>query len=690
MNQEREYTPYFIDSVYELVEEYSQSINISKDIDGKYFIDFEDFFRYLTIFYTKLYDDESVYYRLKEFMYSRYNTRIKMLDEENGLDHRISVRKENEYVLVISKQTRFSYLDISASITVLKVVWGEDYKDFVFEINDRIDEIQKGLFNLLRYHNSIRILDLSELRWYNHHYRNTTLFREDTAFLKHCHLEELYLPESEEHVWNHNIRTLKVLSAPGATSICLHNIPRLTKIIFGNRLKELRLNNVGISNLKIPSSIHSLVINDCEGLRELRIPEGIRLAAHALSKNVNLENVVLPKDLPIIEPYLFEGCENLRTIRGGKGLRYIFPSALNGCSSLESIECPRIIRYVTNEPSESEWMKFRSTIRNEEEEASYYAKFLSELKEKQIDNVSEYVEGKYFPREIDDVVCLRYGFNRNYPDDGWIFWSLRKGRYCAIAPEKNTNYSIGDVFRVLVYDKKTLYDDGRIIVTHVHPVISLCKTERLTDERFWEGCQDDELVITNRIQEYKNISSYVSEKSSFSQECLAIELKVKSLDINAIIDSYDIKERTWWVNHPGKDDDEWFERVVTSIYTDTYLEQFLPQNSEKNYSSGGGGCPWLDWGESETKRLQAAADERSKHLKANARKMYSQSEHIRMLIVEKEKEQIRIAIEIERKYHIDAAIRYLLKTNLGNNYYERKEKLFSFRLSDVIEGTRRV
>ena len=95
----------------------------------------------------------------------------------------------------------------------------------------------------------------------------------------------------------------------------------------------------------------------------------------------------------------------------------------------------------------------------------------------------------------------------------------------------------------------------------------------------------------------------------------------------------------------------------------------------------------MDWGESETKRLQAAADERSKHLKANARKMYSQSEHIRMLIVEKAKEQIRVAIEIERKYHIDAAIRFLFKTNLGNNYYERQEKLFSFRLSDVIEGT---
>ena len=90
------------------------------------------------------------------------------------------------------------------------------------------------------------------------------MFREDTAFLKHCHLEELYLPESEERIWNHDIRTLKVLSAPGATSICLQNIPKLTKIIYGNRLKELRLKNVGILKFKIPSSIHSLVINGCK------------------------------------------------------------------------------------------------------------------------------------------------------------------------------------------------------------------------------------------------------------------------------------------------------------------------------------------------------------------------------------------------------------------------------------------
>ena len=203
---------------------------------------------------------------------------------------------------------------------------------------------------------------------------------------------------------------------------------------------------------------------------------------------------------------------------------------------------------------------------------------------------------------------------------------------------------------------------------------------------FWNECEEDEFVINKRIQEYKNISSYVSGKSPFSQECQAIERKVESLDINAIVDSYDVKERTWWVNRPGKDDDEWFERVVTSIYSDSYLEQLLPQNSEKTYSSGGG-RPWLDWGESETERLQAAADEKTKHLKANALKMYSQSEHIRTLIVEKAKEHIDTAIEIERKYHIDAAIRFLQKTNLGDNYFERQEKLFSFRLSDVINGT---
>ena len=689
MANQEEYTRDFIDCVNELVEEFARNINISKDINGKYSINFEDFFRYLTVNYPGLYDDETVYYPLKKFMCSRYNTTVILLDKANGLDHIYNIRNEIVHKLVISKRSRFNYLDISASVTVLKITWGDDYKDFVFEINDRIDEIQKGLFKLLRNHNSIRVLDLSELRWYNSHYLNTALFRKDNAFLRHCHLEELYLPESEERIWNHDIRTLKVLSVPEATSICLHNTPKLTKIIFGNRLRELRLKNVGISNIKIPSSLHSLVINGCNGLRELRIPDGIRLAAHALSKNVNLENVVLPQDLPIIEPYLFEGCENLRTIRGGEGLKYIFPSALKGCSSLESIECPKIDKYVTNEPLESEWMKFRSTIRNEEEETSYYTKFLSKLKDKQIDNISEYIEEKYFPREIDDVVCLRYGFNRNFPDDGWIFWSLRKGRYYTLAPEKNTNYSIGDIFRVLVCDKKILYDNGKIIVTHVHPVISLCKKERLTDENFWEECEDDERVINNRIQEYKNISSYVSGKSSFSQECIAIEQQVKSLDINAIIDSYDIKERTWWVNHPGKDDDEWFERVVTSIYTDSYLEQFLPQNSVKNYSSGGG-RPWLDWGESETERLQAAADEKTKQLKEDALKMYSQSEHIRTLIVEKAKEHINTSIEIERKYHLDAAIRFLLKTNLGDNYYERQEKLFSFRLSDVIEGTQAV
>ena len=684
-NQEGEYTHDFIDSVYELVEEFARSINTSKDIDGKYYISFEDFFRFLTIYYPGLYDNETVYYRIKKFVFSRYNTKVILLDKANGLDHIYSIRNEIEHKLIISKQTRFNYLDISASVTVLKIIWGDDYKDFVFEINDRIREIQKGLFKLLRNHNSIRVLDLSELRWYN----SITLFSEDDAFSRHCHLEELYLPESEDRIWNHDIKTLKVLSAPGATSIYLQNTPKLTKIIFGNRLQELWLKNVGISNLKIPSTLRSLVINGCKRLRALRIPQGVRLAAHALSRNKNLEEIELPKSLSIIEPYLFAECENLRTIKGGTGLKYIFPSAFKGCSSLESVECPKIDKYVTNEPSESEWMKFRSTIRNKEEEASYFAKFLLELKKKPVDNISGYIEKKYFPQEIDDAVCLKYGFNSIYPDDGWIFWSLKKGRYYTLAPEKNTKYLIGDIFQFLVCDKKVFYENGRIIVSHINPVISFHKKEKLTDEKFWEECKEDEPVVNKRIQEYKNISSCVSGKSSFSQECLDIERKVKSLDINAIIDSYDVKERTWWVNHPGKDDDEWFERVVTSVYSDFYLERFLPQNSERCYSSGGG-RPWLDWGEAETKRLQAAADENTKQLKAGALKMYSQSEHIRTLIVEKAKEHINIAIEIERKYHIDAAIRFLQKTNLGENYYERQEKLFSFRLSDVIEATRAV
>lgn len=585
------------------------------------------------------------------------------------------------YTLAISKQKQLNCLGISAAVTALKIKWEDDFKVFDNEMYLRLEELQKWLDGLLRAHNNIRVLDLSELHGFHttHYY----LFSHDN-----CHIEELYLPESEKHVWNDSI-TLKVLSAPGATSINLQNTPKLTKIVLGKHLKKLYLRNVGIANIKIPSSSASLRINGCKNIREIIIPDGTRLAAFSLSKNENLEKVVLPKDFAIIEPYLFEGCKNLKIIKGGKGLKYIFPSAFKGCSSLESIECPKIDKYVTNEPSESEWMKFRSTFRDEEEEASYYAKFLSELKEKPIDNISGYIGEKYFPQDIDDVVCLKYGYNRNYLDDGWIFWSLKKGRYYTLSPEKNAKYSTGDIFQFLVCDKKVFYEDGKIIVSHIHPVVCFHKIEKLTDEDFWKECKEDKLVVKKRIQEYRNISSYVSGKSSFAQECLDIEQKVKSLDINAIIDSYDIKERTWWVNHPGKDDDEWFERVVTSIYSDSYLEQFLPQNSIKNYSSGGG-RPWLDWGESETERLQAAADEKTKQLKENALRMYSQSEHIRTLIVEKAKEHINTSIAIERKFHLDAAIKFLQNTNLGEKHYERQEKLLSFRLPDIIEGTQGV
>ncbi len=585
--------------------------------------------------------------------------------------------KDVECTLVISKHKQFSCADISASVTALKMKWEDDSEGFMYEINDRLYELRKWLDDLLSAPNIIRVLDLSELCWFSSSYYH--LFRHDN-----CQLEELYLPESEGPSLDIDIITLKVLSAPGAISIYLHGTPKLTKIVFGKHLRELHLKNVGIPNIKIPSSITSLKIVGCKNIREIIIPDGIRLAAYALSKNENLEKVALPKSLPIIEPYLFEGCKSLRIIKGGKNLKYIFPSAFNGCTSLESIVCPNICKYVTNEPSELEWMKFRSTIRTEKEEESYYSKFISELKKSNISNVSSYITQKYFPLEIDEVVCLGF-MHYMHTDDGWIFWSLRKGRYFSLPSGIRNKYTKGDIFKVLVCEKKVFYEDGKINVYHTLPVISLYKKEKLTDEKFWEECGEEENTINSKIQEYKNISSFVSGKILFPQECQDIERNVLSLNINDIVDSYDVKVRTWWQSRPGKDDDEWYEKIVTSKYSDVYLEKFLPQDSEKSYSSGGS-RPWLDYGESETKQLQADADERTKSLKANALRKYSQIEHIRTLIVEKAKEQIDIAVEIERKYHINAAIRFLYNVELGEFFHERQERLLSFRLSDVILG----
>ena len=75
MANQEEYTHDFIDFVNELVEEFAQNINISKDINSKYSISFEDFFRYLTVHYPGCYDDETVYYRLKKYFFSLVSTK---------------------------------------------------------------------------------------------------------------------------------------------------------------------------------------------------------------------------------------------------------------------------------------------------------------------------------------------------------------------------------------------------------------------------------------------------------------------------------------------------------------------------------------------------------------------------------------------------------------------------------------
>ena len=600
--------------------------------------------------------------------------------------------KEKKLTITIDQQNHNYDYSVLKSVTSLKVVWGDcKNQHYVLE---RLSEIHDFLFGLLRSPNNIHTLDLTDLIGYDTNWHYSDLFRNDISFITFCQIKNLYLPKTEKEVRLRKFPSLQFLYAPGAISLFLQNIPRLDKIIFGNSIKNIQFENVGITKIDIPSTVKSIVINCCNSLKELNIPNGVKLPAYAISGNEDLEEVVLPKSLTVIEPHLFQGCRRLRTVRGGKSLKYIFPSAFNGCLSLETVECPNIGKYLANNPSEEEWMKFRCMQKNEDEESSFYSEFLSELKEKQINDISGYIENKYFPQETDEAVCLnrRYDISmqRLYtcsPNDyEWVFWSLLLGRYYAIKPDDIIKFSEGDIYWVSVKDKKIKYKDGVIVISYIEPTISLCEFDKITDDSFWKGNKEVYEESKEVIQEYKYISSFVAGNISFIQCLQEIERRVKALDIKAIIDSYDVKVRTWWKSNPGKDDDECFERIVTSLYSDIYIEKFLPQNSTNYYSSGG--CrPWMDYGEEETRRLQSIQDRTTKQLKSEALKKYSQSEHIITLINAKVQELTKMFLDIELKYHVNAAIQFLHKAKLGDNPTERREKLFSFRLQDVIDGS---
>lgn len=535
----------------------------------------------------------------------------------------------NTLTIVIGNDTVFDKIEVGANISKLVFEWGKEVKQW--DESHVLYKLRNYLFNILQKNKDIKVLDLSRVTGLKESYYPTK------------YLHEIYYPDSIESVTFIKERTLKKVSAPGAKSITIKQAPNLETIEYGTNLENLSLTETGLSHIELPENIKlgACAFKGCEKLKSVILNSGTDVPPSTFEGCTNLTEITLPDDLLVIEPNLFCGCSSLRCIYGGKSVKQVFPSAFTGCHSLRLMECKDFYRYSDLKFSEKQWMDTFRPYKPLGNIKALIRKFVQELKKKDIECPEEYVADNFF-RETEN----HYGFVMEYQSRirGWMIWSLSHN--CFLATRGDRLGLRQDEVVTFTLERKPVitFEDNMCLqfpMIYIDESSSLKKIERKEED--YEG--------------YNYILEYFTPKVSLVDCYRKILQKIEALDIPSIIDSYSIKERTWWHTYPGRDDSQFYERIAKSDYSDIYLDTFLPQENTQNYDNG---CrPWDFDEDEETRKLQASADSEAKSRKEYAHKHYSKDEHICRLLEDYINKRIELEKDMESVHHIQAVKNFL-------------------------------
>ena len=107
-------------------------------------------------------------------------------------------------------------------------------------------------------------------------------------------------------------------------------------------LDKLFAGHSEIEEVVIPETVTDLgefVFDGCENLRSLVLPAGFQYLWGYTFVRSGLEEIVLPDGVRSIPPYAFKDCKNLRRVVCGTGMKKIGAWAFGGCDSLEEVVC---------------------------------------------------------------------------------------------------------------------------------------------------------------------------------------------------------------------------------------------------------------------------------------------------------------------------------------------------------------
>ena len=86
----------------------------------------------------------------------------------------------------------------------------------------------------------------------------------------------------------------------------------------GKFIKRIRIDNVDLSNkntqINIPDSVEVIgayAFAGCKGLKEVKLPSGIKRIEYGAFSDMNISEIVVPKSVDYIGNEAFEGIENV-------------------------------------------------------------------------------------------------------------------------------------------------------------------------------------------------------------------------------------------------------------------------------------------------------------------------------------------------------------------------------------------
>ena len=565
----------------------------------------------------------------------------------------------NTLTITVNNETIFDKIIVEANISKLVFQWGSEVLEW--HKSSLNYKLKTYLYSFLQKNSAIKVLDLSRL----------VGLKEAYYPIKYLH--EIYYPDSIESVSIYKNRSLKKVSAYGAKKITINQVPTLDHIEFGSGLEELSLAETGIIHIELPKNVRlrSGAFKGCRNLQSVILKSGTDVPPSSFEDCSCLYEITLPDDLLVIEPNVFCGCSNLRYIYGGKSVKQIFPSAFEGCFSLGMMECKNFYKFTDLNVTDKQWLdKFRpyTPLANVRD---HIKKFTQELREKKIDNPTEYI-ADYFFHETEN----HFGIVMEYQSRirSWMVWSLSHNRFLATKGEKYHLHQDEIVTFTIERKPSVIIEDNlcfQFPMLYIDDASSLKQIER-------DGEDSDG---------FEFILEYLKPRVSLLNHYKEIVCKIDSLNISQIIDSYTIKERTWWHVYPGRDDSQFYERIAKSDYSDAYLETLLPQEKSEDYYNG---CRPIGFDEQEeTRKMQESADAEAKSLRENAHKLYSKDAHICKLLEDYINKRRELEKDIESRYHIQA-----IKNFLHCRYVDYGEgenslmEFYGYTIDDILKDTK--